>query len=128
LKLGAKRTVLLCLAWVFVALGVIGAVLPVIPTAPFMLVALWLFGKSSERFHGWLYNHPLFGPPLQRWEQHRVIPLSAKVMAITAMSISMISVVAFSGAPWIAQIGMGAFCVLSAAFILSCPSRPPEQE
>lgn len=123
-----KRIALLCLGWLFVALGVIGAVLPVLPTTPFMIVALWLFANSSEHLHHWLYNHPLFGASLRRWDAERVIPLPAKIMALTAMAGSMVYVLAFSEAPVVAQASMGAVCAVGAAFILSRPSRSREQE
>jgi uncharacterized membrane protein YbaN (DUF454 family) len=61
-----QRWAFLALAWVSFALGVVGLVLPVVPTTPFMLVALWAFSRSSRRFHDWLYHHRIFGPPLQR--------------------------------------------------------------
>jgi hypothetical protein len=38
-----------------------------------MLVALWAFARSSRRFHDWLYSHRVFGPPLRRWHEERVI-------------------------------------------------------
>lgn len=83
------------LAWVFFALGAIGVVLPVLPTTPFMILALWAFAKSSKRFHNWLYRHRLFGPPLQKWEEHRVIPLSAKILSISMMTASFAYIVFF---------------------------------
>lgn len=123
-----KCLVLLCLGWVFVALGVVGAVLPVLPTTPFLIVALWMFANSSERLHRWLYTHRVFGPPLQRWDSERVIPLPAKITALSAMSASMVYVLAFSDAPVVAQAGMGAICAVGAVFILSRPSRPRVRE
>jgi hypothetical protein len=74
--------------WFFFLLGAVGIVLPVLPTTPFMLLALWAFSKSSDRFHYWLYNHKFFGPLLQQWQQHRVIPVSAKLLSILMMSAS----------------------------------------
>lgn len=83
------------LAWIFFALGAIGVILPVLPTTPFMILALWAFAKSSKRFHTWLYQHRLFGPPLQKWEEHRVIPLSAKILSISMMTMSLTYIILF---------------------------------
>lgn len=115
------------LGWFFFLLGFIGIFLPVMPTTPFMLLALWAFARSSQRFHNWLYQHPLLGPPLQRWDQYRVIPLAAKILSISFMSISVISISLFSPLDnwikWLVGLGM----LLAAIFILSMPSRPPQQ-
>ena len=62
---------MLGLGWTFFALGLLGTVLPLVPTTPFMLLALWAFSVGSERFHRWLYHHPVFGPPLRRWSEER---------------------------------------------------------
>jgi uncharacterized membrane protein YbaN (DUF454 family) len=112
------------LAWLFFALGVLGAVLPGLPTVPFMLLALWAFSRSSRRFHDWLYTHRLFGPPLQDWQQHRVIPLRAKIFSLTSMVLSMAYMVLFAQmAPWTIAI-TAAVMAYGAWFILSHPSRP----
>lgn len=124
----ARRVVLLCLGWAFVGLGILGVVLPVLPTTPFMLVALWCFARSSERFHAWLYNHALFGPPLRQWERHRVIPLRAKAVALAAMTASMVYMAFFSGAHEL-LIGLaGIVIAFGAWFILTKPSRAPAEE
>ncbi|CAA7612945.1 YbaN family protein [Magnetospirillum sp. SS-4] len=119
------RLVLFGLGWLFVGLGLVGVVLPVMPTTPFMLVALWCFANSSRRFHAWLFHHPLFGPPLQAWEQDRVIPLGAKIVAIASMAASMIYVAGFTETHWALLATMGTSCAAGAAFILSCPHRKP---
>ena len=74
-----KRYILISLGFFFVALGAIGATLPVLPTVPFMILALWCFAKSSEKFHNWLYHHKIFGPQLQSWDKYKVIPPTAKI-------------------------------------------------
>ncbi|CAA6605074.1 conserved membrane hypothetical protein [Rhodospirillaceae bacterium LM-1] len=117
------RALFLALGFVCVALGLLGVFLPVLPTTPFMILALWCFARSSERFHRWLLTHRIFGPSLQKWERHRVIPPLAKIASIGAMTASMIYVVLFSQAPWYAMSGMGLVVVYAAWYILSKPSR-----
>lgn len=113
------------LGWFFVALGVIGAVLPVMPTTVFMLMSLWAFSRSSQRFHDWLYNHHIFGPPLQRWKQGRIIPLKAKVIALFFMSTSMIYLLTYSTAPTWAIVSASLLMLYAAFFILTKPSSLP---
>lgn len=123
----ARRLLLFGLGWAFVALGVLGVFLPVLPTTPFLLVALWAFARSSERFHRWLFEHRLLGPPLQRWVAHRVIPWRTKAVALTAMTASMIWIIGFTAAPWYAVAAMGAVIGYGAWFILTKPSSPPKE-
>ena len=78
----------LLLGFVFFGLGFVGMFLPGLPTTPFMLLALWCFARSSEKFHQWLLHHKMFGPPIQRWEQYGVISLKAKWIAGITMALS----------------------------------------
>ncbi|SLN69400.1 YbaN family protein [Oceanibacterium hippocampi] len=117
------RRLYLLLGFVCVALGIAGVVLPVLPTTPFMLLALWAFARSSERLHDWLYHHPRFGPPLRRWRDHGVIPLRAKLTAIATMAASLVGLVVFSAAPPWAIASAAALMAVGATVILSRPSR-----
>ncbi|MDO8605268.1 MAG: YbaN family protein [Phaeospirillum sp.] len=122
----AFRLALFSLGWVFFVLGIIGAILPVMPTTPFMLIALWCFARSSRRFHGWLLHHKLFGPPLQSWERHGIIPLGAKIIAIASMVVSMIYVLGFTQTPGYLLAFMAITSTIGAVFILTRPHRGPE--
>jgi uncharacterized membrane protein YbaN (DUF454 family) len=82
------RLVFLCLGWLFVALGVIGAFLPILPTTPFLLLAVGCFARSSPRLEAWLMNHPTFGPPLRNWREKGAISKRAKISAVTLMAAS----------------------------------------
>ncbi len=113
------------LGWVFFGIGVLGAFLPVLPTTPLMIVALWAFSKSSPRFHDWLYTHKLFGPPLRRWQEHRVIPLVAKFAAVGAMTASLAYLVFLTTVPWVYLALTAGLMAGGAAYILTKPSKAP---
>ena len=83
-----RRPLMFALGWVFFGLGVAGTVLPVLPTTPFMLLALWAFSSSSARFHAWLWNHRTFGPPLRRWSEERTIAPGVKAFALVSLAAS----------------------------------------
>ena len=119
------RVIYFIAGWIFFSLGIIGLLLPVMPTTPFMLLALWAFSRSSERFHNWLYHHKLFGPPLQMWQRHRVIPLAAKIVSVGFMSISFIFMLVYLPFAIYLKISIAALMIFGAWFILTKPSRPP---
>ena len=119
------RVIYFCLGWLFFVLGAIGVVLPVLPTTPFMLLALWAFARSSKRFHNWLYTHRYFGPPLQQWEKYRIIPLPAKILSVSMISLSFVLMLIYSPATvWIKSL-ITALMLYGAWFILTKPHRIP---
>ncbi|MFO7602891.1 MAG: YbaN family protein [Gammaproteobacteria bacterium] len=119
------RVMYCALGWLFFGTGLVGAFLPVLPTTPFMILALWMFSKSSARFHAWLYHHRLFGPALQKWQQYRVIPARAKLASVSMMSISFIYMLIYSPVSWWLQGLIGLLMLYGAGYVLSKPSRPP---
>ena len=71
-----------------VALAIIGAVLPLLPTVPFLLLAAFFFARSSSRLHYWLLNHRTFGPLVTDWQSSGIIRRPAKraaTVSITAL-------------------------------------------
>lgn len=70
-----------CLAFVTTGLGMLGVVLPLLPTTPFLIVAVWSASKSSPRLEKWLLEHRQFGPLLTGWRDRGAIPLFAKYLA-----------------------------------------------
>jgi len=121
------KAVYFSLGWIFFSLGAIGVILPVLPTTPFMLLALWSFSRSSDRFHNWLYHHRFFGPPLQQWSRYRVIPLPAKIMSISFMSLSMLYMSIYSPVGIVVKLLIAALMLYGAWFILTKPSHPPKK-
>ena len=82
------RWTFVILGWMFFILGIIGAILPVMPTAPFILLAAGCWARSSRRFHFWLINHKYFGKFVRDCEDRHAVPLYAKWLATVMMSIS----------------------------------------
>ncbi len=119
------RYALIGLGWFMVALGVIGIFLPVLPTAPFLLVAAWAFSRSSKRFHQWLYHHPHLGRFIRDWERHGVIPVRGKVAAVVGMWTSLALVLAFVETTWVIPTIHATVITAVTAYILTRPSRAP---
>lgn len=120
------RWVLLGFGWLNVGLGIIGVVVPGMPTTVFLIIAAWAFSKSSVRFHRWLWNHPRFGALIRSWHEHRVIPVRAKVMAAGMMAASFLYVTFFVAESWVLPAFLAAVLVPSAAYVLSRASAAPE--
>ena len=116
-----RRIVYLTLGWAAVAAGLVGVILPGLPTTPFMLVAAFAFSRGSPRWHNWLVTHRLFGGPIRDWKQRGAISRRAKIMAVAAMAlIFAISLVVLSLPVW-ALVAQGICLAGAAAFILSRP-------
>lgn len=116
------RYVYLALGLVFVALGVIGAFLPVLPTTPFLIVAAACFARSSPRLESWLLNHPQFGPMLRAWREHGAIPRKAKLMALTGVSISFVLFWIASNPGPLLSIGVGALMLTGLVYVFTRPT------
>ncbi|WP_068116137.1 YbaN family protein [Tropicimonas marinistellae] len=67
-------------------LGTLGAVLPLLPTVPFVLLAAYCFSRSSDRMHDWLLDHNIFGPMIHNWRESGAIGLRAKRLATVTVA------------------------------------------
>lgn len=74
----------------FVGLAILGVVLPILPTTPFLLVAAGCFAKSSPRLHQKLLQNKTFGPMIFHWQTSRSIPKRAKIISLLTMIASVI--------------------------------------
>ena len=118
-----SRPVWFAIGWIFVVLAALGAILPLLPTAPFLIIAAIAFSKSSERCRRWLYNQPLFGPILTEWEEHGVIPRGAKVIALISMTLSFAALLISGKVPVWALVIVGVFLLACGWFVASRPSK-----
>lgn len=89
------------LALFFVLLGLIGVIVPGMPTTVFMLLATWAASHGWPALHDWLLHHPRFGPSIRQWRSQRAIPRRAKWLAALSMLVSM-GLICISSAPvWV---------------------------
>src|SRR5690606_31441577 len=111
----------LLLGFFFVATGIVGAFLPVLPTTPFLLLAIWCFSRSNPRFEQWLLNHPKYGPSLRAWRENRIVPRRAKISAVTLMSVSFLILVIFTSLNWLYLSIIGICMFLPGLYVWSRP-------
>jgi uncharacterized membrane protein YbaN (DUF454 family) len=113
----------LALALICVGLGSLGAFLPLLPTTPFLLVAVFAAARSSPRLHDWLYQHPRFGPLLRNWRDHRAISRRAKRNAVLLIVLSWAVTLATLSS---VAVRLVVTLVLAAviAFLLTRPTAP----
>jgi uncharacterized membrane protein YbaN (DUF454 family) len=108
---------------VSLALGVLGIVLPGLPTTPFVLLAAACYARASPRLHAALLQHRLTGPMLRDWEAHRSLTRRTKAVAVGAMLL-MVGVSAWT---WqgtaAAQLGVALLGLVGTVVVLRIPTR-----
>lgn len=126
-----KRTHMIRLFWLLaggfaVMMGILGIILPLLPTTPFLLLAAFCFARGSERLHHWLISHKVLGPPIRDWENHGAISSRAKRMAFITIALVPLITYAF---------GAGLHIILIQIVVLSCVTlfiatrpRPPQEQ
>lgn len=118
---GLWRPALFAAGWIFLAVGIVGLALPLLPGTVFLILSAACFARSSPRFEAWLLNHARLGPPVRRWREKGAIPRPAKVFAVGSMAASW-AVLFVTGAPGLVQIGcLLLFCAV-AFYIVSRPA------
>ncbi|MFB9345536.1 YbaN family protein [Aminobacter aganoensis] len=107
-----------------VCLGLLGILVPLLPSTPFLLLSACCFARGSPRLHRWLNEHPRLGPPIEQWSRHRAISGPTKRNAmIVIFAVPRASLLI--GAPFYV---VGLQCLVlafPAIFILTRP-LPPE--
>jgi len=84
-----RRGLLVTAGTLFVGVGVVGALVPVLPTTPFLLLAAACYVRSSERLYRWLFTNRVFGEYLGRYRDGEGLPLASKILTLTLLWITL---------------------------------------
>lgn len=122
----AYRPAYLLLGWLALGCAAVGALLPLLPTTVFLIIAAACFGRASPQLQARLHAHPHFGPMLQTWQREGAIGTRAKLMAISGMALGL-GLFWWQSRPnaWLAT-AVTLLILAAAAYVISRP-RPQSQ-
>ena len=119
-----RERALIAAGFLFVAIAAAGAVLPLLPTTPFLIVAAGCFARSSPAHGRWLIEHRVFGQFLRDWQETRSIPRRAKLGAVTMIAgTGALSLHSLSG-PWWPKAVLVITLLAVAIWITTRPAPP----
>lgn len=107
---------------ILLALGAIGVALPVLPTTPFLLLALACYCRSSERMTYWMLNNKYFGNYIRNYKEGKGIPLKTKLFAITILWITLVYSAIFIIPILIAQVILFGVAVAVTLHLIRLPT------
>jgi uncharacterized membrane protein YbaN (DUF454 family) len=115
------RLLFVC-GWTALGLGVVGVVVPVLPTVPFLLLAAACFLRSSPRWHGWLVTHPVFGRHIADYLAGRGLRPQAKIVALATLWASVLLSVVWFVPVLAVDVLLTAIAVAVSVYILRLPT------
>jgi uncharacterized membrane protein YbaN (DUF454 family) len=116
-----KNAVLVTSGTLFLALGIVGIFLPLVPTTPFLLLASACYVRSSKRLHQWLLGHGKLGAYIRAFEEGKGIPLQAKIVGLAMMWGSMGFTIYWAGRLWL-QLSLLVIGAAVTVWILRMPT------
>jgi hypothetical protein len=117
------RVVLLALGWLWLGIAFVGVVVPVIPTTGPVILAAFLFSKSSERFDDWLLNNRFFGQIVRDWRAGAGFTVRAKLIAVAAIMTTFTISVVFAVHSVAGRVLMIALGCAVAAYVVTRPTK-----
>jgi uncharacterized protein len=102
-------------------LAILGVILPGLPATPFLLLAVWAFGRGAPAWAERIRRHPRLGPYLQNWSERRVVPLRAKAAAVLSM-VASFAILWWSGAGPLLLAWVAVVCSAVSGYLLTRPS------
>ena len=109
------------LAVAAVGAGSLGLLLPLLPTTPFLLVALWASARGAPEWHARIRHHPRFAPTLAAWEEERAVSTGAKISASVFMAASWMLMLILDVHRYVLA-GLAVLFTVVAGYLLSRPA------
>ena len=100
------------LAWMALGLGLVGIVVPGLPTVPFVLLSAYAAARGSQRLHAWLLAHRQFGPLIRDWQAQGAVGRRAKWLATAMMAAAAVIMALAAPRWWMAAIGIACMAVV----------------
>ena len=116
------RPILLTLGFISLALGIIGSILPLLPTTPFLLLAAYFFSKSSKRMYEWLIALPKFGKSIKEYNEHGVISKKSKAACLISILGVITWIVGFSDYKLSIKVIIPTTLIFVLSYVLTRPS------
>ncbi len=116
------RVILLVAGTLFVAIGVIGIYLPVLPTTPFLLLAAACYARSSERMYRWLFAQPRLGRDVQAVLEGRGLPRNVKIFSLVFAWLVLGSVALFVVESNLARMLLVALAFIKTGVLIRMPT------
>ncbi len=105
-------------------IGMIGIVLPILPTTPFLLISAAAYAKSSKRFYKWLINSKFLGTYIRNYKEGKGMPIKLKIITLIILWITIIiSLFFMNNLIWIQIILLIVACIVSIHIISIKPKR-----
>ena len=95
-----RRHFYLIAGFVCIGLAIVGAILPLMPTTVFVILAAYCFARSSPALERRLLEHERFGPHIVRWREKGAISRGGKHAAAAAFAVSIVLALVFVRLPW----------------------------
>jgi hypothetical protein len=118
---GPRRILFLVLSGVFVVLGAAGAILPVLPTTPFLLLASFFLARSSPRLNAALLRSRFLGPILRDWQEHHGIRLNVRLQALVTVVVVLSLTIWFASPSTLASMAITGLGLIGITVILRLP-------
>lgn len=113
----------MALGWLWVGIAFVGVFVPVIPSTGPIILAAFLFSKSSERFDSWLVENRYFGSIVRDWRAGEGFTVRAKIIAVAAIALSFAITTTFVLTSPAIRVAMWLLAIAITTYVLSRPTK-----